>query len=531
MPTRFVPAAAALLIATAAPAAAPAPRLLAAGIAVATPADVYGPLYRAVQLRRLFADSKTFADAVPRRDPGAIMADYRRHPPQGIAALRRFVAVNFAVPITPPVARPAGASRPPLAQAIAAIWPSLVRRPGALPPGSSALPLAQPYVVPGGRFRELYYWDSYFTMLGLARDGRTDLVEAMIDDFTGLIERYGHIPNGTRSYYLSRSQPPDFYLMLGLSRSADPALFRRRLAALRREHGYWMLGEAGLRPGAAAVHVVRLPDGSLLNRYWDARDTPRDESYAEDVATARTTGRPATVVWRELRSGAESGWDYSSRWLADGRTLATIRTTQIAPVDLNSLLYGMEQMIGAACDRIDDDACAREFRSRGAARAAAIRRMMWDAQHGRFADVEWRTGRRTSALTAAALFPLFTGAATAEQAEATAATVRRLLLAPGGLRTTAIRTGQQWDAPNGWAPLQWVGVAGLRRYGQQPLARTIATRWVATVDAHYRRTGALVEKYDVERGREGGGGEYAAQVGFGWTNGVTKALMEDYRAR
>jgi hypothetical protein len=197
------------------------------------------------------------------------------------------------------------------------------------------LPLPRAYVVPGGRFREIYYWDSYFTMLGLVRDGRSDLVEGMIDDFTSLIERYGHIPNGTRTYYLSRSQPPVYYLMLGLSNSRDPAAFRRRLAALRREHAYWMSGEDGLAPGHAQSHVVRLPDGTILNRYWDARATPREESYAEDVATAAGSGPPATDVYRDLRAAAESGWDFSSRWLANPGNLGSIRTTRIAPVDLS----------------------------------------------------------------------------------------------------------------------------------------------------------------------------------------------------
>jgi len=499
-----------------------------AGPVVATPADIYGPLYRAVELGHVFFDSKTFADAVPRRDPGAILAEYKARHPQG-AALKRFVLANFIVPATPPAPKPVkGAAHTPLLTHIAALWPALTRQPRAVPSGGSALPLPEPYVVPGGRFREIYYWDSYFTMLGLKRDHRDDLIESMIDDFTTLIERYGHIPNGTRTYYLSRSQPPVYYLMLGLSDRRDAAGFRHRLAALRREHGWWMQGEEGLKPGEAARHVVRLRDGTILNRYWDARATPRDESYAEDVATARASGRPAAIVYRELRSAAESGWDFSSRWLADGRTLGSIRTTSIAPVDLNSLLFGMERMIAIACGRIGDRACAHGYAARANARAAAIRRLMWNPREGRFADLDWRTGKQTSVLSAATLYPLFTGVATPEQSKAVAATVRRSLLAPGGLRTTTRRTGQQWDDPNGWAPLQWIAVEGLRRNGEAALARTIATRWIATVASRYASSGKLVEKYDVERRAGGGGGEYPLQDGFGWTNGVTAALIGDY---
>ncbi len=513
---------------------APSPRPLPAeafanisGPVVATPADIYGPLFRAVQLARVFPDSKTFADAVPRRDPGQILSDYRTTRPTGVAGLRHFVLTNFVVPSSPAAPPSAGATRPLLAH-IAGQWPALTRQPEAVPAASSALALPSPYVVPGGRLREIYYWDSYFTMLGLVRDQRTDLVEGMIDDFTALIELYGHIPNGARTYYLSRSQPPVYYLMLGLSPAHDIATFRRRLAALRREHAYWMRGEDGLAPGHAQFHVVRLPDGALLNRYWDARATPREESYAEDVATAALAKRLPAALYRDLRAGDESGWDFSSRWLGDPRDLSTIRTTEIAPVDLNSLIYGMERMIAIACARLADGPCAREYVNRANARATALRRDFWNAQEGRFADLDWRTGRPTTTLSAATLFPLFVGVSRADQSRAVAQTVRRRLLAPGGLRTTTLPSGQQWDMPNGWAPLQWIAVEGLRRNGDPVLAHSIADRWLTTVSARYRATGRLVEKYDIERRRSGGGGEYPLHDGFGWTNGVTRALIADY---
>ncbi|MGN6122433.1 MAG: trehalase family glycosidase [Sphingomonas oligoaromativorans] len=250
--------------------------------------------------------------------------------------------------------------------------------------------------------------------------------------------------------------------------------------------------------------------------------------YAEDVATASGSRRVPFNLYRDLRSAAESGWDFSSRWLTDPQDLRTIRTTEIAPVDLNSLMYGMERMIAIACARAVDQACAREYTARANARANALRTDFWASREGRFADLEWRTGKPTSRVTAAALFPLFVGAARPDQAHAVAQTVRRQLLAPGGLRTTTIASGQQWDIPNGWAPLQWVAVEGLRRNGEQALAKTIAERWLGTVASRYRASGKLVEKYDVENRRGGGGGEYPLQDGFGWTNGVTRALAADY---
>jgi alpha,alpha-trehalase len=247
------------------------------------------------------------------------------------------------------------------------------------------------------------------------------------------------------------------------------------------------------------------------------------------VATAAASpGRPAAIVYRHLRAGAESGWDYSSRWLADPASLATVRTTDIVPVDLNSLMLAMEARIARRCREAADSECADAFTRLAARREAAIDRYFWVAGEGRYADWDRTARRPTAIVSAAGLYPLFVGAASPVQAKAVADTVRRLLLAPGGLRTTPHRTGQQWDAPNGWAPLQWVAIDGLARSGEDVLAREIARRWLETVARTYGETGKMLEKYDIEERRPGGGGEYPLQDGFGWTNGVASALLERY---
>ncbi len=485
-----------------------------------SPADIYGPLFSAVQAAQVFPDGKTFADAVPREAPQAIMAAYAREKPQDKAALTAFVRRYFSV-------RGDTQARAPLRDRIRELWPILGRAPFAPVAGSSALGLDHGYVVPGDRFQEIYYWDSYFTMLGLKADGQAPLIEAMLADFVDLVERYGHVPNGTRTYYLSRSQPPFLALMMDLSDNRDPVLAKRRLAALVREHEYWMAGANCLDASGACQHVVQMPDGSLLNRYWDARDTPRDESWREDRETAaKAAPRAAAIVQRDLRAAAESGWDFSSRWLADPMRLETIHTTDIVPVDLNSLLWVNESRIAARAKALGDEALARRFAELAARRKAAIDRYLWVAGDKRFADWDRSAGRPTNSRTAVSLFPLFAGHASAEQARAVAATTRATLVGEGGLRTTNIRTGQQWDAPNGWAPLQWVAVEGLGRYGEQALAKDIARRWIATVARTYAETGKLLEKYDVEERKPGGGGEYPTQDGFGWTNGVTAAMLD-----
>jgi alpha,alpha-trehalase len=354
-----------------------------------------------------------------------------------------------------------------------------------------------------------------------------------VRNIASLIDRYGHMPNGNRTYYLSRSQPPFFSCMVDLIAKRDgTSVYATYLPAMRAEYDFWMRGSDGLKPGQAHANVVRLADGTLLNRFWDDRDTPRDESYLEDVDTAKLAHRPAAPLYRDLRAGAESGWDYSSRWLTDGKTLTTIDTTALLPVDLNSEMFHLESDLAYAYRLSGDTAEAKLFAGRAAMRAAAIRRLMWDAKDGDFTDYDWQTGRQTHVVSAAMVVPLFFHVATKAEADAVAAAVQANLLEPGGIRTTTSHTGQQWDAPNGWAPLQWMAVRGFARYGDDALARTIAERWEARVESGFARDGVLVEKYNVETppggAATGHGGEYALQVGFGWTNGVQAALMAAY---
>ncbi|MBU9434530.1 alpha,alpha-trehalase TreA [Burkholderia multivorans] len=492
------------------------------------PSQLYGDLFVAVQTAQLYPDQKTFVDATPDTDPATIMQLYQQQKSQPGFSLKAFVDQHF----TPPAQ--GGVTPPPnqtLREHIDWLWPQLTRTTPTAPPYSSLIPMPKPYVVPGGRFREGYYWDTYFTMLGLQVSGREDLVDDMLDNFAHLIDTVGHIPNGNRTYYASRSQPPFFAYMVTLAAQAEgDKVYQKYLPALRKEYAYWMQGESTTPRGQAARHVVAMPDGAVLNRYWDASDTPRDESYLEDVTTAKAaSGRAANDVYRDLRAGAESGWDYSSRWLGDGKTLATIRTTSIVPVDLNSLMFHLERTIVKGCTVTHDVGCVIDFSGRTARRALAINRWLWN-RGGYYGDYDWQLRKPRDGVTAAALYPLFAGVAWPERAKATAREVRKTLLQPGGLATTTETTGQQWDAPNGWAPLQWIAIEGLRRYGEPALAKDIGTRFLADVKHVYATEGKLVEKYVVEGAGQGGGGggEYPLQDGFGWTNGVTLKLLQMY---
>ncbi|KVF01279.1 trehalase [Burkholderia vietnamiensis] len=505
-----------------------APASAASGALLPPPSQLYGDLFVAVQTAQLYPDQKTFVDATPNTDPATIVQLYQQQKSQPGFSLKAFVDQYFTAPPQGGVTPPANLT---LSQHIDWLWPQLTRTTTSVPPYSSLVPMPKPYVVPGGRFREGYYWDTYFTMLGLQVSGREDLVDDMLDNFAYLIDTVGHIPNGNRTYYASRSQPPFFAYMVTLAARAEgDTVYQKYLPALRKEYAYWMQGESAAPRGEAVRHVVAMPDGAVLNRYWDASDTPRDESYLEDVTTAKAVpSRPANDVYRDLRAGAESGWDYSSRWFGDGRTLATIRTTSIVPVDLNSLMFHLETTIVKGCTVARDVGCVVDFSARAARRAAAINRYLWN-RRGYYGDYDWQLRKPRDGVTAAALYPLFAGVAWPERAKATAREVRKTLLQPGGLATTTQNTGQQWDAPNGWAPLQWIAIEGLRRYGEPALAKDIGTRFLADVKHVYATEGKLVEKYVVEGAGEGGGGggEYPLQDGFGWTNGVTLKLLGLY---
>jgi len=493
------------------------------------PAHDIGSLFADVQLSGIFPDSKEFVDARPRTAPATIEARYdsaRRTP--GFV-LRAFVEETFILP------QPAGdgyhsVTSQSMQDHIKALWPVLTRPPDSTDTRSSLIPLPNPYVVPGGRFREIYYWDSYFTMLGLVQSGRTDLVKDMLDNFAYLITTIGHIPNGNRTYYLTRSQPPYFAAMVGLyARATDSTKALAYLDALEKEYAFWMDGADTVSPGHAYRRVVRMSDGVVLNRYWDDSAEPRPESYRPDVEIGQTLPESLRATfYRNARATAESGWDFSSRWLRDPKDLRSLETIGLIPVDLNALLYNAERTIAALRSfrhGAGDADVARRFNQRADARRQAIL-AMYDPRQGFFFDRRWRTGELvTDRPSLAAAAPLYFGIATQDQGQRVAARLERDFLRPGGFVTTNFASGQQWDAPNGWPPLEWLAIEGVRRYGRADLADKAASRWLTLIDRTYKAAGRMMEKYDVvDTNRKAGGGEYPTQDGFGWTNGVALAL-------
>ena len=480
-------------------------------------------LFKEVQLQGIFEDSKTFVDLVPKIPLEQLIVLYEEEKQKTDFDIAQFVEENFSDKSTAVLQFETDTTKN-MYEHISSIWPKLTRGPDSLVPNSSRLVLPYKYVVPGGRFKEIYYWDSYFTLEGLLVDGEEELALSMVSNFTHLIDSLGFIPNGTRNYYLTRSQPPFYAMMTHAVSRSDSTRVLEYLPALQKEYNYWMSGMEGLtNNNPVNEHLLLINDSTIFNRYWDRGVSPRPEAYKEDfhLASELASELDKKELYANLRAGACSGWDYSSRWYAEDGNFGSTSTAKIAAVDLNSLLYFLESQIAVA-HRIGGNAEEQKlFEALASQRKNRIERLFWDDDLGYFMDYNFEESALTDELTLAGTYPLFFKIANAEQAEKVKDRLMNDFLKDGGLLTTLKDSGQQWDAPNGWAPLQWMAVHGLLNYGYEEEAKEIMTRWLAINERVYKNTGKMMEKYNVvDITLLSGGGEYKNQDGFGWTNGV-----------
>jgi alpha,alpha-trehalase len=306
-----------------------------------------------------------------------------------------------------------------------------------------------------------------------------------------------------------------------LAENKGAAIYSKYFSAMEKEYRWWMNGEEKLQPGETYMHVVKLKDGSVLNRYRDRKNAPREESYVQDVTTAKEYKNQDTMAFINLRSAAESGWDFSSRWFADTMHLNSIETTNIIPVDLNCLLYSYETILSKAAKVKGLTKKAREYELRAQKRKKAILQYCWNNEDHFFFDYDFIKGHTTNKWSVAGIMPLFVSIADHKQAVYIQRHIKDTFLKDGGIVSTVYHTGQQWDAPNGWAPLQWITVKGLLNYHFDSLAKATAERWMSNNERVFSATGKMLEKYNVENIHlESGGGEYPTQDGFGWTNGI-----------
>ena len=410
-------------------------------------------------------------------------------------------------------------------------------------PGLLYLP--KPYVVPGGRFNEMYGWDSYFIQTGLLRDGMVALARDMADNFLYEVRNYGKVLNANRTYYLSRSQPPFLTEMLlnVYRREHDRKWLAAALPEIESYYQYW----------TTAPHQT--PETGL-SRYFDLGDGPAPEVLAsERDSQGRSHYELATQYFRTHqvtdydvrqyydsarnqltslfykgdRSMRESGFDPSARF---GPFSADI--IHYNPVCLNSLLYVMEKQTAEIFRLLDRPAEATVWEARASERAGRMNRLLWDEQDGLYYDYNFSQKMLRPYPFLTTFYPLWAGIATPRQAARIQANLKRFER-PGGLVTSTNRSGDQWDAPFGWAPLEWLAIDGLRRFGYKSDADRITREFLSLGFSEYRRTGSIVEKYDVENRTSDLRGQIqfgyrSNEVGFGWTNAAFTALLDELPA-
>ncbi len=365
----------------------------------------------------------------------------------------------------------------------------------------SLLPSPFPMMVAGGRFREIYYWDAYFGALGLIETGRRDLAAAQLENFLHMIQTFGHVPNGARDYYLSRSQPPVISLMAfavydDAAKTMDKAKLqqwmRDRVFPLLRHdyHEFWM--------------KRRFDSGTELNHYSDSLNEIRPERHSSDDDTK--LGK----TFRDVRAEAESGLDFTDAMMG--------QASKVASVSLNALLYRYELDLARMAEMAGESALAVYYQAAAEKRKQGIDKYLWDGKSYR--NFNFATGKHSDVIHADQFAMLYTGAASAEQAAAVVKNVLPILEKNGGLASSDSHSGKQWDGNHGWAPLHVMAIQGLANYGFRPQADRLARKWVDSVAKIFAETGTFLEKIDAETGLEPveDGTKYPMQTGFLWTN-------------
>ena len=401
--------------------------------------------------------------------------------------------------------------------------------------------LPRPYVVPGGRFNEMYGWDSYFIQVGLDRDNENKMAKNLADNFLYEVRNYGRVLNANRTYYLTRSQPPFLTQMVLIvyRKSKDKRYLEEALPAVQKNYELWatephLTPESGLSryfdlgegPAPEVLSAERDANGrthyDLVKTYFRTHRVPDyDVSQYYDRATDQLT----PLFYKGDRSMRESGFDPSNRFGP-----FNIDIIHYDPVCLNSLLYLQETGIAEMLEILGRADAAQTWKQKATERAGRVNRLMWDEQDGLYYDYDFARKRVRKYPFLTTFYPLWAGFATKEQA----ARVQRNLFRferVGGLQTSTYVSGNQWDSPFGWAPLQWIAVEGLRRYGYKDDAERISMKFLSLVLQDFEGHGYIVEKYDVVHGNSDVSsqirfGYSANQAGFGWTNAAFTALYD-----
>ncbi|XP_035299513.1 trehalase isoform X2 [Cricetulus griseus] len=485
----------------------------------------HGELLHQIQMAKLYQDDKQFVDMSIATSPDEVLQSfselavaYNHSIPRG--QLQEFVQRHFQPvgqelePWVPEdwkdspqfLQKISDAKLRAWAEQLHQIWKRLGKKmkPEILsyPERFSLIYSEHPFIVPGGRFVEFYYC-------------------------------YGHIPNGGRVYYLQRSQPPLLTLMMDLyvTHTKDVSFLQENIGTVASELDFWTVNRTiTVNSGGRSYN---------LNRYYVPYGGPRPESYSKDADLANTVPEgDREALWTELKAGAESGWDFSSRWLVGGPnpdSLSSIRTSKMVPVDLNAFLCQAEGLMSNFYSRLGNDTEATKYRNLRSQRLAAMEALLWDEQKGAWFDYDLEKGKKNLEFYPSNLTPLWTGCFSDPSVIDKALKYledNQILTYQYGIPTSLRNTGQQWDLPNAWAPLQDLVIRGLAKSDSprtREVAFQLAQNWIRTNFKVYSQTSAMYEKYDISNGgHPGGGGEYEVQEGFGWTNGLALVLLDHY---
>ncbi|XP_018901981.2 trehalase isoform X1 [Bemisia tabaci] len=398
------------------------------------------------------------------------------------------------------------------------------------------------FCIPGGRFRELYYWDTYWIINGLLLSDMNDTAKGIIENLLSLVQKIGFIPNGSRVYYLNRSQPPLLIQMMNNYYKAtnDFQFIKKNIKTLTKEFEWWQTNRK--------VKFIKDKKTYNMFRYYAPSNGPRPESYREDYEIAQTLPSESerTRWYTRIKSAAESGWDFSSRWfIKDGAgngTLLDVHTPSIIPVDLNAFLHKNAVLLSEWWYMMGDKYRGKYFKEIAEKLLASINEVLWNENIGSWFDYDLINKQHRKYFFPSNIAPLWTESYSQPKNFMAAKVIeyikREKIIKDDytvhyhGIPSSLERTGQQWDFPNAWAPVQVFLIQGLDRTNvpqAQAIALKLAQDWVHSNYLGFQKTGFMYEKYNVEKaGDNGGGGEYESQIGFGWSNGVVFEMMDRY---
>jgi len=519
-----------------------------AGDRCTSPIYCEGPFLARMQNARVTNDSKAFVDMPLKAPVAEVLAAFALLPANSSTAVYKSFIDKWMYPagyevytVMPSdwVERPRfvdelPSSLQPFGLSLHSKWKSLIRsfnHTGLCDGCYSSLHVPHPFVVAGGRFTEFYYWDSYWALQGLLVSEMTMTARRVVDNLLYMVDTYGFVPNGGRMYYLNRSQPPVLALMVKLlfEHTGDVAWLARALPTLDKEYTWWQEMRSLIYTGVNGRQY-------MVQRYMADTWLPRPESYREDVVTASfLPPKERQGCFRDLASGAETGWDFSSRWLRDWNQLSTIRTSSILPVDLNSILFVVEKSLSQLFAITRNTSRSDYYHNQAGIRASALHQIFWNEYALSWSDIIIASPVTGNTFYVSNFMPIWANAyhQSKQQALQIIQRVWPKIFFSGGIPTSLIQSGQQWDFPNAWAPLQQFmidALDGLEMPEATKLADQLSIAWFNSNYCAWESTlkegGRFFEKYDVTHpGQAGGGGEYEVQSGFGWTNGVLLKLL------